>query len=816
MKFAQSILDKSVPEWKFNNIDYEKLKKLIKEATTASDNDTKNLNKLASSFKEQLENVNLFTSMKVKELSTRLVSIESSILHFKEMKSVSKNVQKNQLRLIMSHLDDCNSEWQKLSRFVILQRIALKKLFKKFTKHYHGGQEEAKDYIEKIKDSPEYKDGYEGISFVNIDLEPFLLEVSLIAAVIHELNTNLKQNSTNNDRENIIDDSKTVNSTLEFDTISLGNSSTVQSFLLSIENIEEFKFMLLKSGYHLVDDEVSFSREVLENSDITSNRTTTSARSITDLRTIIKDQHMKHQAEASQKSCTSTTALCTQSRLVYYLIDSNPSSPLFLENESMNLYPNILLTEKNNFDSKHNVLLCHVGGIRDHFTTNKLSYSYLQDIISKETQEEVNAETNKRNSNPVEKLAVQWISSHNLKILDTSISFNRSRFVKYSDTETYYITLDDEFTFNGKSISHAYVKINKSNSMNSKISVSKTNKKKRSTEFEKLCELIIENKCQCYPLSEVNTEWKIFYQLKDSHDLQADLYSLALQDKYEIEENIRLTTEEFFKIGTQLVLEMCSTDFQAEQQNVDSINPLTVKENGDNVENDVGRVRYWNEFDDGEDFADNGFYVNNSLESQSFLSENAYPKDNGFIKFSKPFINSVYDFCQKFRSTIGLQVGDEYPPLLSFSNGRTKYTSRGSIPSGISSSISNDHFDELLEYERQNIEDSDAIYEYKHDQVVTFMYLTILSVSSVTSGISLGIILALFKGGSSDSNLEVASILTIIIISSLLVSLILNCTSLMLLFSRFTLAPLWHYIISFLLFLLVTCTVCYGIIEIFL
>lgn len=70
MNFSSHVLDKSVPQWKHQNLEYDKLKKAIMRHTR--------LETLDAMFKEQFQNINLFVSLKIKEISTRIMSVEAS------------------------------------------------------------------------------------------------------------------------------------------------------------------------------------------------------------------------------------------------------------------------------------------------------------------------------------------------------------------------------------------------------------------------------------------------------------------------------------------------------------------------------------------------------------------------------------------------------------------------------------------------------------------------------------------------------------------------------------------------------------------
>ena len=112
MKFGSQILDKSVPEWKLNNVDYNRLKDAIRTATTFKPDKQANtdisldpeLCKLRSLFLSQFQNINMFVSLKIKEISTRLVSIESTIIKLQQRENLDDRVKKRQIGLVYSCL----------------------------------------------------------------------------------------------------------------------------------------------------------------------------------------------------------------------------------------------------------------------------------------------------------------------------------------------------------------------------------------------------------------------------------------------------------------------------------------------------------------------------------------------------------------------------------------------------------------------------------------------------------------------------------------------------------------------------------------
>lgn len=769
MKFGNKILNKSVPEWKLHNIDYEKLKRAIKQATVAAGaaQDAANLERCTQLFREQFTAVNVFTALKVKEISARLVAIERSIINFKKrgpatgapQTTAGGDLRARQLKLIARRLDECSTELQRLSRFLILQKIALGKLFKKFVKHYPGGATRARAYVAAVRAVPELTEGYEGISFTRVDLDPYLLEVSLIVNVLQDVEA---AGSAPARRA-----SGRLDSSLAFDTRFWGDFSLLQRLLVSSENVEEFKFMILNHGFHMVDDEIiSTSRGIR---DTPESLKTVDARSIRSARSFKVLQP-------------------AQPRLSLMLL-AGQDGPVFLRDDAANQHPDLVVVADD--DDTHCVVMCHVGGLRGHLETGDLAWR----------GEPVEREPGEHHS--MAKLAIEWIQSRRLQPVEPRINFKRTRFICVEESSTYLIALDEDITVgNERTLPHALVEIRKS--------PAPLGSEATDAKLVELCEAMIENKTQAYPLSSNLTLWRLCFALRESKILQADLFDIVLKEEYDLE-NERPTSEDFFLLGRSSILKVCSETFLSsfEPQDVSkrqSAIHITPKEQ-QAVEKP--RVRYWNEFDDDPEFYnDTGFYVDNSHVDDSGNDWNG-TSDYGFIVFNKRFIDTTYRMCQNIRGWFGAK-DDVSAPILAGEN----YGAMGRSDSSGSVNSANS-LDDMEAYLVNEADESGAVYEYRHDQVITFMYMSSLFAACVTSGISFGVILALFHVKDVEDDLEIADLLIVIISLSLVVSLVLICSSLLLLFSRYKLAPVWHYVSCFILFLLVVLTVCYGFTEVF-
>lgn len=839
MKFGNQVLNKSVPEWKLHNIDYEKLKKAIKKATIAhtDEQNEKNLNRCTELFKEQFEAINLFVSLKFKEITSRLITIERSIITLKKKEATAGNLklQLRQLRVISTHVDGCSSELQRLSRYLIIQKIALRKLLKKFVKHYPYSKQKAQKYVQDIKQSSELNDGYEGVSFVNVDLDPCLLEISLIVNILNDFQNSLsgaeQQYNCKNDKTaaSSVNMNNNIESSLSFDISFLGKYQKVQSFLISSQNVEEFKFMVLNLGFRMLDDEIiSTSKDIqdtAENISSMDSKSIRSVRSFMGLQQMISHQQLQQQPQrkGSEPINTPTSVgstsknlvashipaspiQATQSRLSEIILDTS-ATPAFTQDESINQHPSIILISED--DQRHCVLMCHVGGLRDHFETSNISYDDLKRCIS---GEEVDFRSVSQHFTPIDKLAIEWLQSRHLRPLDPKIYFKRTRFICSSKDITYLIALDEEISIgNASTLKHAIFEIKKLSHTHGTNNNGNPNVKSKNKieKLSQLCDALIEQKFECYPLSSHNTVWQICFELQHSNNLQADLFATLLKDKYEMTEGDSLSVEEFFLLGRDDVLSMCSSDLRERLQREtesNAIKTIQMKHKEKVAPNTESRIRYWNEFDDDPDFlsGSNGFYIDEAGEQQGGSADKS---DYGLIRFNRKFINSTFRTCQKIRIWLGLEspISPHIAPMGSH---------YGSISEASVSTLSHEDLQAYIQSQDQEMDDDDSVYEYRHDQVVTFMYLSSLLTSCVTSGISLGIVLALFNRQDTDAELEVAEMLAMLICVTLVLSLLLICSSLLLLFSRFKIAPTWHYISCFLLFLVVIFTVCYGLIEI--
>ena len=1009
MKFGQQLEERSVPQWRHNNIDYAQLKQAIKRATTPTgndDQDSNNLDRLTALFEEQFKAVNLFTTLKVKEYSSRILGVESLIISYTQKQLYEDEAtqvvaplggkgaitgMRGSLRAIRSSANKCSRELKLFSRYLILQQVATRKLFKKFIKYYQGGPEAARRYIGKLKESSALNLGYDGISYMSLDLDPYLLEVSLIFDVLNDLEAKTTLSGIDSIQSTLVTTKRSsqqfmtqhsplgsamivpprrrrstrlIKTRLEFDKLSLSECETVQRLLLASENTEEFKFVLLSLKYQVFDDQIiSVTKDIVDTTEqirrMSSRPSIRSMQSFSSLTNYLKplqpftetpgptsprldnrspsisipgpNSNMGSRSGSNVgQNLISATSTLSMDLLVPRLHkratsnqenNGNDSYNLLrdlLSDELYNQHPNIVLKDQNEPGC---VVMCHMGGLRDHAATETLPLGFINYELSKNSSEEKSifekddVGLSRSSLTPINKLIVEWIQLNHLVVVDPKVTFKRTRFISYDNVEhprgkdptdggiyIYMVTLDENISIvvEGEAgvqtlrLPHSIVEIKKSKSDTSSGNhggnlgaqtldgdqATESLNCKIDSQLAKLCGSLVESRIQCYPLLSSCTFWSMTSRLFaacmegmtsgrgidsiSNDEIQDKLYSIILGDEYVVDgmPEGSISRIEFFKIGQEKALNLCSAgfkkkhkemayDYREEEENEEANKGLH-NNNYDNNKGENGevgtthgsvprntfidkppqneqpggastfkrkeRIRYWNEFDDEEArFNDENFYIDEDDGAGS--SEGTMYNDNGFIKLDRHFVDWMFDACQSLRHTLWIPMSLYHGGVSTQQQSQALLLAHLRGPSYGSSTLEEQDASDnrrLLELQEQEMNEAASIFEFRHDKVMSFMYLFAIIVALMSSGVSLIIVLQLFRGDTDNLSVDHLWLLISIIVVSLSISLLLACGALLLLFSRFSLAPWWHYIACFLVFLLVTCSVCYGILEIFI
>lgn len=185
MKFGKNLQHLSIPEWKCYNIDYNDLKNKIRQVTL--DDKTSDLQLLYQLFVENFDYVNLFVTTKLGEMNRKLKYLGQVFV-------VTEN-NATETRQLLYDIDEIFTQsielsiiLKNLSKFIIIQKIALKKLFKKLLKYYSDTKVSSK-FIVSLKNNLVNNPS----SFINIDLLILTTELTEFITTIKSTQTNLLQ-----------------------------------------------------------------------------------------------------------------------------------------------------------------------------------------------------------------------------------------------------------------------------------------------------------------------------------------------------------------------------------------------------------------------------------------------------------------------------------------------------------------------------------------------------------------------------------------------------------------------------------------------
>lgn len=184
MKFGKNLASLSIPEWKVYNLDYNDLKASIRNVTSDSSKAAL-LTELYHKFVENFDYVNLFLLTKTGELERKLRSFKAE---FELALNSQQDPATTYHALVALHyhvINDISLTVKKLMKYILVQKIALKKIFKKLTKHYPDPAK-SKQFVATLSHvlylNPR--------SFVNFDLSPLSAELAvLLKDIERETNT---------------------------------------------------------------------------------------------------------------------------------------------------------------------------------------------------------------------------------------------------------------------------------------------------------------------------------------------------------------------------------------------------------------------------------------------------------------------------------------------------------------------------------------------------------------------------------------------------------------------------------------------------
>ncbi|TID30490.1 hypothetical protein CANINC_000843 [Pichia inconspicua] len=922
MKFGTEFNSRSVQRWKNYNIDYNLLKKLIKEATTSFDDSTsssssssplssesdetanfrnslnshqkKLLKNLYKNFQDQIDFVSLFVFSKVGEISRRLSALKRQCNLFIESESldlvsdVTLRIRKRKLMALHKELDSITTELKDLSRFLLLQKIAVKKLFKKFIKYSSYSKKQA--FIDRINEKCLQQNTK---SFVHLTLDDLTLETTLLYDFLDTyLNYNGKkdkpQNSNRNPSIHTIDsltlttesynnkfssqsedenDKSHFPRTTTFDIVSKRKGPKSMIFWVHKDNLDELKF-LLSSEFKLITDDSPFSKDTLlkktrstlnlndnQENNISSQSTTTSHQ----INKLSKDDFTPE---------TQTVSVWLNNPNCFHFVKSTDLSninytPKTIENLhyfKTNPYPQILVSNLKNSQSKNKedinpILITPIGGLRqfsiatlDKSLVDELfddSISYLDKDKKKIKLFNEWQERKLKGNSQMTQLSFNFIIDENLKPL-ASISSNKLRFINLDSTEKINSYLSLEWDI--------------------KIIKSDTNSTENATDIETFPYALLELN---YELPESELPEKILNLIDSYLVYRVDhlnfslnnylIYSYINQfDSFTVsDDEMLLFIAPWYEVLNKDIRSLPEIRSKTSYTNDSDIPMLTPQEGILLNKNDeiCKKPGYWNEFDNGSDYGDDseGFYV----------YENNENRENSFTKwFTSLFLgkvntraNDIESNSSTFSNNSGLEwispentakllklsekmskMGDKLKKTIfqlnDSENGfnenlsllrRNNVINFGSINDETGyADTENDESDSdteailstLPQHGRGSISRSDLyITKENHDKCLSFLYLTMIVCSALTSSIGAIIIKIIFASNTLFQPQLTAGIIVLMTfaIFCLTLSLILTGFSISLLIFRFTKAPIWHFLVVWSFALISTTFFFYGL-----
>ncbi|EGW31804.1 uncharacterized protein SPAPADRAFT_141183 [Spathaspora passalidarum NRRL Y-27907] len=847
MKFGNNLQHLSIPEWKSYNIDYNDLKYQIREITQTK---STNLDSLHQSFVDNFDYINLFIQTKYGELIRKFDYYELCLQ--KIVKSCHQT--DDDLRNCLVEVDEIFYQiieisivLKNLSKFVVIQKIAIKKIFKKLLKYYPVKNQslkfilELKSYLVKNPNS-----------LINFDLSPLTMKIT---------------NSINQ----IKNERKRLNSLVEGNSVGLARKTSmfsISSTLLSDTYYQNSIFS--KSLPHQKPPQLQPHQH--DNLTLESNF---------DLSVYLKKNFQSH-ALIPQDSNTMNDLILNFS--IYLNLKNLSSTDLISytylmseEEEDIFVEPSVIISSNS---QENSLIIAHIGGLR------KYSYCYLPNDIVQLFIHHLNDRENEEYKNRLieyfqthqvnhlTKKTIDHITSHNL-VPKLKLFSKRSRYIINEDEEPgeensedgddhslasgypdnhYLITLDSEIstTNNQKYVNdltfpenhndldpfphnHLAVYSNDIKLLNFEDSIeTKINIKDQviRNKYSSSCMRNLPKKIQSILTNNSLTLFKglNFYQYQLSC-----YYNVIPDGKYVnnhytnlLEINLLKNYENIESLNNQLsqendLIKQKSRRIIEHKMSIKSLNTPTPSPD-DNQKNSFGSSVHNSIFDEpGQANGEELSISPNELlrfNDETLLTGDEDDEDygiyfeipepardsslNAFIDTLLNFKNRLFKKIEKKKKQIRFKQAEN--PFF-YHNEEEQYLDPYTKLLACYHNSYHSPYDSINEeppsYFHRN--DFQIKYQLEYDQTLSYIYFSLNLIALFLSGIQLGIIYSIFDNSNQDHHFLIVNNigLMIILILGIALSLIFSLISVNLMFYRYTPIPHKHQIISWSVFVIV-------------
>ena len=269
MKFGETLYQRSIPQWAPYNVDYNSLKRLIKQRTTETASGPVSIpgqgpshavwkpldDELYPILRHEHDRVALFIRSKLSEINRRLAHIERQAQLAEQKTTAPSNrpiQQTRRYQRLAEEVESIGNDLEALSRFASAQRLAFRKILKKYRKWTGSPDLHVRINNEVLGHVSKEDDPILGRSrnALNPDMSPYLLRVTAVSTQIQSIADRQRSSRSSRSSSNAPPAPEDAPSLSHFEferaLLNVEHTRITRTYWIHQENLDEVKVLLMR------------------------------------------------------------------------------------------------------------------------------------------------------------------------------------------------------------------------------------------------------------------------------------------------------------------------------------------------------------------------------------------------------------------------------------------------------------------------------------------------------------------------------------------------------------------------------------------